>query len=266
MSAARRVLAVSPHLDDAALSVGATLADLTAQSADVHVVTLCAGAPTESLSAVARTFHTTCGLPEDASAVALRINEDRAAMDELGAHVHHCGFLDAIYRRAPDGPWLCRHDRAMFDDLPLDRDGLLDELSREISRILDAVVPDLVLTCAAVGDHVDHRLTKAAVLNAVSGTETRVLLWEDLPYAINHPPVTTTPPLTRTTPPEAWQRKWRAIARYTTQIRMLWPADADWAAELFAHAKTRGHGDPAEPMFPFPTGQAMVGRAGLETS
>ncbi len=38
--------------------------------------------------------------------------------------------------------------------------------------------------------------------------------------------------------------------RYTTQIRMLWPADADWAAELFAHAKTRGYGDPAEPMFP----------------
>lgn len=250
MSTARRVLAISPHLDDAALSVGATLADLAAQGADVHVVTLFAGTPTEPLSAIARTFHTNCGLPEGESAVALRIGEDRAAIDELGARAHHCGFLDAVYRRTPDGSWLCGHDRAMFDDLPLAQDGLLDELSREVKRILATVTPDLVLTCAGVGDHVDHRLTRAAVLNAISATGIRSLLWEDLPYAINRPPATAAPPLTRTTPPEAWQRKWRAIAQYTTQIRMLWPADTDWAAELFAHAKTRGYGDPAEPMFP----------------
>lgn len=171
-------------------------------------------------------------------------------MDELGARAHHCGFPDAVYRKALDGSWLCRHDRAMFDDLSLDRDGLPDELSREISRILAAVTPDLVLTCAAVGDHVDHRLTRAAVLSAVSGTEMRTLLWEDLPCAINRPPATMMPPLTRTIPPQAWQRKWRAIGRYATQVRMLWPAGVDWTAELLAHAKIRGDGDPAELTFP----------------
>lgn len=212
-------------------------------------MTLFAGPPTEPLSTVARTFHSKCGLPEDASAVALRVDEDRAAMEELGAIPHHCGFCDAVYRRAPDGSWLCGHDRAMFDDLPLGRDALLDELSRELKRILAVVVPDLVLTCAAVGDHVDHRLTKAAVLDAVSGAETHALFWEDLPYAINQPPATTLS-VTRTTPPDAWQRKWRAIACYTTQVRMLWPGDSDWAAELFTHAKTRGHGTPVELMFP----------------
>jgi hypothetical protein len=40
------------------------------------------------------------------------------------------------------------------------------------------------------------------------------------------------------TPTEAWQRTWRA-ARYTTQIRLLWLADADGTVELFAHATTR---------------------------
>jgi hypothetical protein len=106
------------------------------------------------------------------------------------------------------------------------------------------------VTCAAVGGHVDHRLTRAAVRNAVSATMTRTLLWEDLPYAINRPPATTTPPLIWTTSPEAWQRKWRAIACYPTQVRMLWPADTDWAGELFTHAKTRGDGTPTELMFP----------------
>lgn len=139
----RRVLAVSPHLDDAALSVGATLA-------------------------------------------------------ELGARAQYRGFLDAIYRRAPDGSWLCGHDQAMFDNLPLDP--LLGEVSREVNRILAAIRPDLMLTCAAIGDHIDHRLTTAAVRNAVHGTEIHTLLWEDLPYAINHPPATTTQPAPITSP------------------------------------------------------------------
>lgn len=134
----------------------------------------------------------------------------------------------------------------MFDDLPLDREGLLGELSREIGRILAAVTPDLVLSCAAVGDHIDHRLTSAAVLDAVSSTEVRTLLWEDLPYAIRRSPIMMTRSLTRTAPPEAWERKWRAIARYTSQVRMLWPADADWIAELSAHAAIRGNESPAE--------------------
>jgi hypothetical protein len=58
------VLAISPHLDDAALSVEATLADLATHSADIHGVTLFAGTPTEPLSIVARTFHTTCACPK----------------------------------------------------------------------------------------------------------------------------------------------------------------------------------------------------------
>ncbi|MGH3717705.1 MAG: PIG-L deacetylase family protein [Pseudonocardiaceae bacterium] len=245
MNIVRRVLAFSPHLDDAALSAGATLADFATRGADVEVCTLFAGVPCEPLSVVARAFHTTCDLPQDTSAVARRIEEDRAAMDQLGARAHYCGFLDFIYRRAPDGRPLCGHDQAMFDDLPLEWDGLLGEVSREVGRVVAALAPDLVLTCAAVGDHIDHRLTRAAVLDAV--TTVPILLWEDLPYGIGRPPLAP-PPRAPTTSREAWERKWRAIACYPTQIRMLWPAGTDWTAELRTHAQTRGNGRPAELM------------------
>ncbi|MBV8541155.1 MAG: PIG-L family deacetylase [Pseudonocardiales bacterium] len=249
MTTVRRVLAVSPHLDDAALSAGATLADFAIRGADVHVVTLFAGAPHEPISPVARAFHVRGGLPQDASAVALRSAEDRAAMDQLGARTHHRGFLDAIYRRTPEGRWLCGHDQAMFDELPLDQGDLRGEVCRDVRRILAAIDPDLVLTCAAVGDHVDHRLTRAAVLDAAAGARAPVLLWEDLPYAIGRPP----PPALSETPAarsDAWERKWRAIACYPTQIRMLWPAHVDWAAQLRSHAETRGQGSPAELLAP----------------
>lgn len=256
MNTVRRVLVVSPHLDDAALSVGATLADFAARGADVEVCTLFAGVPCAPLSAVARAFHSKVDLPQDPSAVGLRIKEDRAAMDKLGARAHHCGFLDAIYRRTPDGDWLCGHDRAMFDDLPLGPDDLLSEVCGEVRRVLAAIGPDLVLTCAAVGDHVDHRLTRAAVLD--SGTKVPILLWEDLPYAIGRSPPAT-PPLTPITSREAWERKWRAVACYPTQIRMLWPPNIDWTAELRTHAQTRGDGRPAELMFPATLGPLDFG-------
>lgn len=247
MNSVRQVLAISPHLDDAALSVGATLAEFATQGAEVEVLTLFAGAPDGPLSEVARAFHAKCGLPTDATAVALRRDEDRAAMRELGAHAHHREFLDAIYRRAPDGQWLCRHDQAMFDAHPPDQD-LLDDISHEIHQVIAALNPDLALTCAAIGNHIDHRLTRAAVLHAATAREMRILLWEDLPYATGRPPVTT-PHLTRPMTAEAWEQKRRAIARYTTQVRMLWQTDTDWAAQLLAHAHIRGHGHPAELLF-----------------
>ncbi|MDQ3762492.1 MAG: PIG-L family deacetylase [Actinomycetota bacterium] len=249
-----RVLAISPHLDDAALSAGATLADFAAQGADVEVVTLFAGTPREPLSPVARAFHVKCHLPEDTSAVALRIKEDRAAMNELGARARHREFLDAVYRRGPDGQWLCHHDRAMFDDQPIDQDDLLDEISHQVRYLITIRKPDLVLSCAAVGDHIDHRLTRAAALNTATGASVPILLWEDLPYAIGRPP-TAAPALRFTAPPAAWERKWRAIACYTSQIRMLWPAEIDWITQLLAHAKTRGGrygGPPAELLSPSP--------------
>lgn len=249
MNSLRRVLAISPHLDDAALSAGATLAEFAARGVDVAVLTLFAGSPHEPLSEIARAFHAKCGLPLDASAVAARRDEDRAAMRELGAYARHGEFPDAIYRREPHGSWLCGHELAMFDDLPLEAGGLLTEVTREVRAILGVINPDLVLTCAAVGDHIDHRLTNAAVLDAATGTEIPILLWEDLPYAVGHPP-STTPPMTRPITAQAWERKWRAIACYPTQVRMLWPADVDWTAQLLAHAQNRGHGPPTELLLP----------------
>jgi len=243
---AGRVLAVSPHLDDAALSVGALLAGLASGEAEVHVVTLFAGPPQEPLSPVARAFHADCGLPGDSTAVEMRHHEDLAAMGVLGARGHHADLLDAVYRRRLDGGWLCDHDRAMFDGMSAAED-IMAAVSASVERFRALVAPDLILTCAAVGGHTDHLLVRTAVMAIALRTETEAFLWEDLPYAFG----TTLPPdigpaLRVPAAPNDWARKQKAIACYSSQTQMLWPGQSDWPHALRAHALDRGEGQLAE--------------------
>lgn len=246
MISAQRVLAVSPHLDDAALSAGALLAGLVTEGVEVHVLTVFGGTPGEPLSPVAKAFHDNCGLPYDRTAFTLRRQEDDAALAVLGARAHHADLLDAVYRRRSDGRWLCDHDRGMFESAK-DTEDLVPTVAATFERHCQLVEPDLVLTCAGTGHHVDHLITKAAVTTVTKATRTETLLWEDLPYAVGHPLRTDLgQPCLRPITSDAWTRKRRAIALYASQTRMLWTNGEDWAATLLDHALSRGAGKPAE--------------------
>lgn len=242
MIEARRVLAFSPHLDDAALSAGALLAGLAGLGAEVHVVTLFAGVPQESLSPVAHAFHHGCGLPHDATAVAVRRREDLEAMRMLGARAHHAGLLDALYRRRRDGHWLCDHDQAMFDSISPE-EGIMAAVRASVERFRELVMPDLIITCAAVGGHTDHLLCRTAVTAVAEMTETKLLMWEDLPYAIGtRLSQDIGKPMRMPVAPVDWASKREAVARYASQTRMLWPERGDWAKALRDHALERGAG------------------------
>lgn len=246
MIQAGRVLAVSPHLDDAVLSAGALLAGLADRGSEVHVATLFAGPPRESLSPVARSFHDKCGLPHDATAVSQRCREDLDAVSVLGAIAHHGRLPDAVYRRRRDGTWLCDHDRAMFAE-PSPDDDIAPEVRASVGSLLEAFAPDLVLTCAAVGGHIDHVLTRTAVTTAAIPMNIEILLWEDLPYAITAGLPAEVGQLTVVpASPEEWSRKRDAVARYRTQTRMLWPDQVDWEQALKEHAMIHGGGKCAE--------------------
>src|SRR5690606_2782861 len=90
----RPILAVSPHLDDACMAVGATLAALVEAGQPVVVWTVFAGQPLPPFSSVATAFHTDCALGDDA--VSVRRAEDLQALAAIGGKAVHLDFLDAI--------------------------------------------------------------------------------------------------------------------------------------------------------------------------
>jgi LmbE family N-acetylglucosaminyl deacetylase len=236
---AHRVVAVSPHIDDAILSAGGLLARAGRTGASVDVVTAFAGVPgAGELSPVAKEIHGLCGLPADASAVTRRLHENINAVAELGASSRSADFLDSIYRLRADGSWLCGSGQDMFALDLSPEPALRSDLIEFVDRTCELLDPDVLLTCAAVGGHVDHRHTRTAVQAVARRRHVKTFLWEDLPYAIGVPRCEPGTGLRRVECPvgrDDWSAKVKGVSAYASQLRMLWP-DSDWRADLERHA------------------------------
>jgi LmbE family N-acetylglucosaminyl deacetylase len=239
-----RVLVVSPHLDDAVLSAGGRIHRLASEGADVTVFTLFAGVPSPPYSPIAEYFHYVWDLETDP--VEHRRQEDRAALALLGASPSHGSFLDAVYRRRPDGGWLVDMDRPTVQGNDVPEPGLAVDLESAVVSLLATLQPDLVLTCAAVGDHLDHRRTRDATVVAAGG-KVPLYCWEDLPYGMRQSHALHLPdgavlgaPVAETASDEAWSAKYAAVHCYRSQHSMLWPPDTDVRDLFDTHAARQG--------------------------
>ena len=176
-----RVVAVSPHLDDAAFSAGGVLALLTDAGHHVRVITCFTGSVASAdCSEFALSTQLDKGLPADVDYMALRRDEDLAALAVLGAEPLHLPLREAPHRgyTSPADLFAGRHPG---DDVA---GALVPALLGELA---DA---DLVLAPQAVGDHVDHQVVAAAIGALADGgalRRERVAWWRDAPYALRHP-------------------------------------------------------------------------------
>lgn len=244
-----RVLAISPHLDDAVLSAGGRLFELASQGVAVTVLTLFAGIPTPPYSLFAELLHEEWQLTENP--VDDRRSEDIRALKCLGADALHGPFLDIIYRTEPDGQWMVdagspmpRYETTQEPELC---EGLADVVAEHIARLR----PDRVLTCAAVGEHIDHWRTRDAVL-AAAADQVPVRCWEDLPYSHQlsaQPPALAGRaefgrPVAEPVGDPAWEAKYEGITCYRSQHSMLWPGGEDIRSSFDTHARqlTQAHG------------------------
>ncbi|MCD2189681.1 PIG-L deacetylase family protein [Actinomycetospora soli] len=208
-----RVVAVSPHLDDAVFSVGGTLARL-AGSSDVTGVTVVTCFTGSVDPAVATPFALSTqldkGLAADVDYMALRRTEDRDALDVLGAAPRHLGLLEAPHRGYDSAAALFAGRRGG------------DVVARPLTEALAPVLAgaDLVLAPQALGDHVDHQWVSAVVAGLVDPA--RCGWWRDTPYVARRPDAT---PMDHVTGREVavdvtgeLDRKAAAVACYRTQV------------------------------------------------
>jgi LmbE family N-acetylglucosaminyl deacetylase len=149
-----RVVALSPHFDDAVLSVGGLLAE---QAGRTLVVTVHGGAPQDDAPS---DWDRLCGFASAVAAASARGREDRVACGVIGAQFEHLPLPDGAY------------------GAPASVDVLTDALRAHVTE------DTLVLVPAGVCRHVDHHRTRDTALVALAALGVgQAWLYADQPYA-----------------------------------------------------------------------------------
>jgi LmbE family N-acetylglucosaminyl deacetylase len=166
---ANPVVAVSPHLDDLALSCGTYLA---ARPGSI-LVTVFAGGPA-SVDPLPW-WDQECGVAKPGDdVVGMRRAEDRRAAETLEATVVHLEFWDNHYREPIYG-----YEGPTGD--------LVDAIAHEVEATMHRLEPTTWLVPLGIL-HPDHRAAAAACLDlAERHPDVEWLLYEELPYATRCP-------------------------------------------------------------------------------
>jgi len=163
-----RILAISPHLDDAAFSAGGYLASRSRAGVEVTILT-CFTGNVERPEGFALACQLDKGLGPNVDYMAMRRAEDQAACAVIGAKAIHLPFLEAPHRGYDSAP-------ALFAGRHED-DGVVAKLKPAIQTIVSDLAPDTILGPLCIGDHVDHH----AVRNAMAELS-ETMFWQDWPY------------------------------------------------------------------------------------
>jgi len=165
------VLVVSPHLDDAVLSVGGSIAAWVAEGARVVVASVYTTGPALSeIAPVMRKF----------ADYDTRRAEDEAACAIVGAESRRLGQIERAFRR----PYLTNWN---FFSTPSARSGFatLGKVTAAIDTLSD-LAPDRILVPLGIGNHVDHVEAAIAATDwaIARGWLDRVWFYEDF-YAMS---------------------------------------------------------------------------------
>lgn len=246
--------AISPHLDDAILSAGALLSQLSAAGVPVSVISIFTEGGPGPCTRITRRYMKRSGDSNGATYFQKRRAEDQQACAILGVQSLHMGLVDAGWRKTanplrrglgyvlpemgamyPFGGRTRRIVRAEY--------GLVEEIASRLSAVIGLHRPAPLFCPVVVGRHVDHMLARKAVQRCFP--DQQIIFWEDFPY--NTWSRVKQHSLGRHTErvelqPRQWDtsKKRAAIAAYASQIQANFPnAVVPIVAErYYIHPKT----------------------------
>lgn len=176
----KTILVLSPHLDDAVLSLGGMMAHKVSSGQSVVVYNLFCAPYHGPLSPAAQRLHEGWGDPEDITA--LRLEEDRQALDIIGAQQIIGDARDLIYRQSLQGAWLYTNMEDIQGERNPEDNALVSTYYKKLSGMFPKEKFD-IYTPLGIGGHIDHML--AFDIGArMHKAGFSVKFYEDLPYAM----------------------------------------------------------------------------------
>lgn len=230
---------LSPHLDDAILSAGELIAHLS-QHTQVEGITIVTSGSSKPYNLSAKQFLKQSGYKDARKLFEDRRSEDHRAYSIIGVTPQHLGYTDALWRKIERPNLLRRALSYIFPEFlyvypthrihitrgkisPLDV-RMTRTLGEELKKNINKEEKFYIFAPLAIKAHIDHVITRDVVLK--SFPKENIVLWEDYPYNIAHPP---TPedflPLAHEIFRFEGERevKLRMIREYKSQVKAMFP-------------------------------------------
>jgi len=176
-----RVIVLSPHLDDAALSCGGLLTAIKGKVSRLVVTIACGNPAPNPLDSCSEARKKPRARKGHASPTQRR-GEDVDAMHSIDCDFVHLGFEDAIYRRSPtSGNLIYRSARSKWSIPSREDAGYIEELYFVLKRLCQNMGRVLIVSPLGVGFHVDHTICAQVALRLAT-SPLDILFYEDFPY------------------------------------------------------------------------------------
>jgi len=188
------LLCISPHLDDAALSIGGLLGQITNKIVNITVFTMSSELK-DSLSVKA--FLKQCGYNQAKNLYIDRISEDKAAFSKLNADSYHLGQIDALWRPLPKPNAFQKLLSKLLPEFlytyPIYRVNVvsgkvskndkitIENIESQIKNIAIQNKNPILLCPIGIGKNVDHILVRDLCLNF----DLETIYWSDFPYNLS---------------------------------------------------------------------------------
>lgn len=161
----KTILIISPHLDDAVLSCGATIAALAAQGC--HIVTATVFTQPGSNTPMINQYI-------------IRQEQDEQALHLLGATCIHLGYTDAPFRNSQ---WNSFSTLLFHHHTPPGQLQLVQQIAAAIQELIQSLQPEEVWFPLGTGGHIDHQLVWHSSHLLSHFTQQKVY-YEECPYAM----------------------------------------------------------------------------------
>lgn len=171
------IVVLSPHLDDAVLSMGSLISHLLKNSIKVTVISIFTRG-SDLISESIQTIMKRASFVDVEQYFKQRKIEDIIALTELGegVEIKHLDLVDAAWRSKNNVPL---YPTTQLADVHAVDENIYAKLQIIMEDIRDTTPDIVVFAPLARGRHVDHTLTRDAALS----TFPEAILYEDFPYS-----------------------------------------------------------------------------------
>jgi len=224
----KKFFVISPHFDDALLSLGMLLFKLK-DKADIYIINIFTKAHAGPYTFSARKFLNSSGFTNAEELYKRRLIEDKKALSYIDAKIANLGLTDALFRKTKTNNFLDKIFPELNHLYPTYRFHVTKYISKEdyapllLQKKLGKIISSdsIIFVPLGVGNHIDHVIARRVCEKLF----TNIFYYSDFPYNLvpNIPNI-----------PKGYQKvnlnvnlkiKSNLIRHYKSQVNMLFPTN-----------------------------------------